>query len=202
MTTDNASSSPSKMMGDDLNKANETLTEWIHASASGDEAAFEKLYKATSPQLFAVLRRLLKSEALAEEALQECFVKIWNNTSEYQSSKSKARTWLISIARNHGIDTLRKRSIREDNELQLDPQGVEGLPENTAPFELRHENAEQLLLCLDQLSESARSCVVRSYCEGFSHEELSDQLQRPIGTIKSWIRRSLLSLKECLHGYA
>ncbi len=202
MTTESAQNSPSTLTKDSSNKADDNLIEWIKASASGDEGAFKKLYDATSPQLFAMLRRLLISDELAEEALQESFVKIWNNASEYQPQNGKARTWLTSITRNHGIDTLRKRNIRERNDLQMDPQDVGEHPGNPMPFALGHENSERLLLCLDQLSESARSCVVRSYCEGFSHEELSDQLQRPIGTIKSWIRRSLLTLKECLNGYA
>ncbi len=183
-------------------EANTRLAKMIGECATGNERAFEEIYTTVSPQVFSILKRMLKSEALAEEALQESFIKIWNNAADYRATKSKPRTWLISIARNHAIDILRKRSLREDNELTVDTHAVDGFPENATPFDKQYENSEQLLLCLDELSTQARHCVVRSYCEGFSHEELSEQLQRPIGTIKSWIRRSLLSLKECLHGYA
>ena len=202
MTTENSDNSTQASTHEAQDKFNATLTELISNCAAGNESAFEDIYKKVSPQIFAILKRMLKSDALAQEALQESFIKIWNNAADYKAEKSKPRTWLISIARNHAIDTLRKRSIREDNELQVDTHAVDGFPENAAQFDKLYENSEQLILCLDELSEPARQCVVRSYCEGFSHEELSDQLQRPIGTIKSWIRRSLLSLKECLHGYA
>lgn len=168
----------------------------------GDIGSFESLYQQTSGQLFGVLRRLLKSDALAEEALQESYVKIWNNIAEYRPEKSQPRTWLVSIARYHAIDTLRKRKVREDKELPISPLDTHEPVDSNPPFEKQFEDSELLTLCLSKLSEPARQCVISAYCEGYSQEELSVKLDRPIGTIKSWLRRSLLALKECLHGHA
>lgn len=181
--------------------ADERLKKLISGCAEGVEGAFEQLYKATSSQLYGVLLSILRTEALAEEALQDTYIKIWKNAKRYQSHRSAPRTWMVSIARNHAIDVLRKRSNREDVELILDKAFLEVIPDRETSLEGRHESGQLLELCLEQLAEPARECVIRAYCEGFSQEELSERLQRPIGTVKSWIRRSLISLKECLNGH-
>lgn len=179
----------------------ERLEGLISASAQGVESAFEQLYRSTSAQLYGVLLRILRTEALAQEALQETYIRIWHNAERYRSDRSSPRTWLVSIARNHAIDVLRKRSNREDVELILDKSSLEDMSDRKASLETRHESGQLLAFCLEQLTEPARECVVGAYCEGYSQEELSDRLQRPIGTVKSWIRRSLISLKDCLDGF-
>ena len=194
--------SPLRRRANSLDVSDQRLEGLIGACAIGSENAFEQLYKLTSSQLFGALKRILKTDALAEEALQDTYVKIWNHADRYESEKSAPRTWLVSIARNHAIDLLRKRRSREDVELNLDSASMDALPDYEQPIDKQHESSQLLDLCLQQLSEPARECVVRAYCEGFSQEELSERLQRPIGTVKSWIRRSLISLKECLDGYA
>ncbi|ASJ75855.1 sigma-70 family RNA polymerase sigma factor [Granulosicoccus antarcticus] len=185
-----------------LDVNDQRLNGLIGACATGTESAFEQLYKLTSSQLFGVLRRILKTDALAEEALQDTYVKIWNNAERYQSDKSAPRTWLVSIARNHAIDVLRKRRSREDVELNMDSASIDTMPDREQPMDQQLESSQLLNLCLQQLSRPARECVIRAYCEGFSQEELSQRLQRPIGTVKSWIRRSLVSLKDCLDDHA
>lgn len=174
----------------------------ISACADGKQKALEQLYKATSPYIFAVLRRILRTEALAEEALQETYFKIWNNATQYNGSRSAPKTWLVSIARNHAIDVLRRRKSREDNEMNLDSSTMDVMPARTTSIELQTENVQVLELCLDRLAKPAKECIVSAYCEGFSAEELSERLGRPIGTIKSWIRRSLIALKECIDGHS
>jgi RNA polymerase sigma-70 factor (ECF subfamily) len=150
--------------------ANQKLVQLIDACMLGDKSAFETLYKETSPQLYAVLRWMLKSDALAEEALQESYVKIWNKTADYDSEKSQPRTWLVSIARYHAIDTLRKHKVREDKKLQIGTTDVDEFAGANSPFDKQFEDSEQLTLCLDELSEFARRCVVGAYCIGFSQE--------------------------------
>ena len=194
--------SPHRRRADLLNVSDQRLEGLIGACAIGAESAFEQLYKLTSSQLFGVLRRILKSDALAEEALQDSYVKIWNLADRYDSEKSAPRTWLVSIARNQAIKLLRKRHRSEDVELNLDSISMDALPDYQKPFNRKHESSQLLNLCLQQLTDPARECVVRAYCEGLSHEELSDRLLRPIGTVKTWTRRGLISLKDCLDGYA
>lgn len=184
--------------------SDQQLVELIDACSNGAESAFVQLYTATSAQLFGVLRRLLRPEALAEEALQDTYIKIWNNAGRYPRDSMYPRTWLLSIARNHAIDLLRQRlsGKREEVELNGDHAAMDVMLDRKPSLRQRHEPSQSLDTCLEQIAQPARECVFRAYCDGFSHEELSEQLQKPIGTIRSWIRRSLISLKECVdeHG--
>lgn len=169
-------------------------------TAQGDTEAFEKLYRECSAPLYRVILRMLRIEAPAQEVLQETFVKIWSNSDRYDPSKAKPMVWMTRIAKNHAIDTLRHQQIRVDLELDDSNMVLDMLQENqfsSYPTQLEHTNA--LLMCLDQLKEKPRYCVIRAYCEGYSHEELSSLTGSPIGTVKSWIRRSLESLKRCLN---
>lgn len=109
----------------------------IVACATGAGSAFEQLYKLTSSQLFGVLKRILKTDALAEEALQETYVRIWNHADRYDSEKSTPVTWLVSIARNHAIDLLRKRHCGEDIELIVGNTSMEQLQDRAIPMDVR-----------------------------------------------------------------
>ncbi len=111
--------SPHRRRANLLDVSDQRLEGLISACAIGAESAFEQLYRLTSSQLFGVLKRILKTDALAEEALQDTYVKIWNHADRYEGEKSAPRTWLVSIARNHAIDLLRKRRSREDVELNM-----------------------------------------------------------------------------------
>ena len=142
---------------------------------------------------------MLRIEASAQEVLQETFIKIWSNSGRYDRSKAKPMVWMTRIAKNHAIDTLRHQQIRVDLELDDSNVVLDLLQENQfSSYPKQLEQAGPLLLCLDQLNEKPRYCVIRAYCEGYSHEELSALTGSPIGTVKSWIRRSLESLKRCL----
>ena len=145
---------------------------------------------------------MLRNEALAQEVLQETFIKIWSHSARYDQSKAKPIVWMTRIAKNQAIDTLRHRQTRVDLELDDSNVVLDLLQENqlsTYPMQL--EQSSTLLMCLDELKEMPRYCVVRAYCEGYSHEELSSITGSPIGTVKSWVRRSLKSLKRCLDEY-
>ena len=145
---------------------------------------------------------MLRTEALAQEVLQETFIKIWSHSDRYDRNKAKPMVWMTRIAKNQAIDTLRRQQIRVDLELDDSNVVLELLQENQfSPYPMQLEQSSTLLLCLDQLKEMQRYCVVRAYCEGYSHEELSSITGSPIGTVKSWIRRSLESLKRCLDDY-
>ncbi len=166
--------------------------------AEGDESAFSMLYQRTSAHLYAVLLRILKIDSIAEEALQETYVKIWNNAHSYKKALGAPITWMNSVARYHALDLLRRRQTREDLESEYVPDYP--APEFISQHLLDDQLAsrEILTVCLDRLDDGARSCIVKAYCEGYSQEELSQQNKAPLGTVKSWIRRGLLALKECI----
>ncbi len=166
-----------------------------------DQIAFKALYDLTSSRLYATLFNILRIEAVAEEALQETYVKIWSKASEYNSELGQPITWMTSIARYQALDMLRKRRIREDRETDWDATSlVDRLMAQPDPSQMA-EYQDVLEKCFDRLSQSQRLCIIRAYIEGLTHDELSKSTKTPVGTVKSWIRRGLVSLKECINEY-
>lgn len=162
----------------------------------GDRAAFQQLYFATSAKLFGVCLRVLKDRTDAEDVLQDVYIKIWNNAATYQVSGYSPMTWLITIARNQCIDRLRsKRFVASDlseAETLVDSRPT---PEQSAVLE---GEAGRLRRCLEKLAPDRANAVKAVYLEGYSYQEMADQLNQPINTVRTWLRRSLISLRECL----
>lgn len=170
----------------------------LQAVAVGDRNAFEQLYRQTSPRLFAVALRLLRRQSWAEEVLHESFINIWNRAASYDPAFSSPLTWLTHIVRNRVIDWLRGVGGRaaEAEEEWLDSPGE--TTEEPASQLLRGEEAGKLAECLNHLTAEQRQSIVLAYYQGMSHGEVSAHLQQPLGTIKSWIRRALDHLKDCV----
>jgi RNA polymerase sigma-70 factor (ECF subfamily) len=175
------------------------LEELVARCAAGDAAALKTLYQNTSAQLFGVLKRILLRADLAEEALQDVYVSIWRNAKEYRASKGAVFTWMTSIARYRAIDIKRNRRhevsfadpveyVREDLDVAADLANVAGLD----------ADVERLKRCLGELGLMQRNAVCLAYMNGLSHDEVATALGSPLGTVKSWVRRGLDSLKGCL----
>jgi RNA polymerase sigma-70 factor (ECF subfamily) len=174
----------------------EEIENLIGRTGLGDRAAFRLLYAATSAKLFGVCLRVLKNRSDAEDVLQEAYVKIWHNAARYTISGYSPMTWLIAIVRNQAIDRLRQRKplaaeMTEANEV-VDSAAT---PEQQA---LLGGETARLQLCLDKLSPGRAEAVKAAYMEGCSYQELSEKLEQPINTVRTWLRRSLISLRECL----
>ncbi len=178
--------------------ANERLILLLRQCALQQEAAFQLLYKETSSHLFAVLLRILKVETIAEDALQDTYLKIWTKAGTYDADQGKPLTWMTSVARYQALDVLRSARNRTDRELHMDLDLAFASIENLGSVERDVGDSQLLSICLGRLKEDTQQCVVKAYCEGYSHEELSDYIGAPLGTVKSWIRRALLSLRECI----
>ncbi|MCK8780302.1 sigma-70 family RNA polymerase sigma factor [Rhizobium sp. NTR19] len=161
-----------------------------------DRAALSSLYAAASPKLFAVCLRILKDRSDAEDALQEVFVKIWHRADQFALSTTSPAGWLVTIARNHSIDVLRARKPVADNiEDNFDLADTARDPE--AETVLKGEG-KRIDRCMEEL-DSDRAVAVRSaYVEGLSYQELADRFNVPLNTMRTWLRRSLLKLRECL----
>ena len=168
----------------------------IERCGADDESALEELYRVTAPRLFGVAVRLVRRESLAEEVLQEAFLKIWRHAASYSAELGAPLTWLSSIVRHEALDTLRRRSVREDHESPMPDYFGELVADRGATPDTA--DAELLIACLERLEPPARDCIVRAYCEGYSHDELSEAHDRPLGTVKSWIRRGLITLRSCV----
>jgi RNA polymerase sigma-70 factor, ECF subfamily len=172
------------------------LPQLISASARGDRA-FAALYAQTSAKLFGIALRILRQRELAEEALQESFVAVWERARDYDSARGSAMGWLVTIVRHCAIDQLRRRAARPES------GSVAGavLP-TLAAFDSTDSGAELRALqrCLDELDEQPRRAVLLAYCYGLTRDELATRLGAPVGTVKSWLRRSLERLQKCLEG--
>ncbi|HET9680054.1 MAG TPA: sigma-70 family RNA polymerase sigma factor [Gammaproteobacteria bacterium] len=174
------------------------LANLLHATAAGNRDAFHSLYQETAPQLFALLLRILHRRDLAEDVLQDAFVNVWRKAASFDASQGAVFTWLTRIVRNRAIDSIR----REKRMLPVD--NVEAMADAAQPPEPAQESplsaaeSRQLAECLDRLSGSQKQSVTLAYFQGSTHEEIASHLQSPLGTVKSWIRRGLTRLKECL----
>ena len=165
--------------------------------ALGDRRAFELLYKRTAAQLFAVLLSIVKQRAQAEEALQDVYVRVWRNAGDYTPAKGNAIAWLISIARYRAIDIVRAQRRVSRHELASSPQIEERAVSREPPPELAAES-QRLYDCMAELRDEQRRSIRLAYLEGLTHGEIADYLDRPLGTVKSWIRRGLEALRQCL----
>lgn len=174
------------------------LEKLIAAIALSDRSAFDRLYALTAPKLFGVSMRILKDRARAEDAVQEVFIRIWQRAASYRQGQQAPMAWLVAIARNHAIDVIRAtRGGHEDIEDQLTLASDEPDPEQVA---LAAGDRELIGECLEQLEERRAEAVVAAYVEGYSYQELADRFAIPLNTMRTWLRRSLISLRECLDG--
>jgi RNA polymerase sigma factor (sigma-70 family) len=172
----------------------------------GDRAAFATLYQRSSPHLFAVILRINRDRAQAEDILQEVYVNVWRAAAGFDAAQSQPMTWLTSIARNRAIDSLRRASAqpRLDSGHALDDEDNdvydETADEAPGPLELLSQaaDARQLQHCMHALSAPQRQSLALAYYDGLSHAEVADKMAQPLGTVKSWVRRALLALKSCL----
>jgi len=168
----------------------------LERCARGESQALHELYELISPLLFATLTRILRRRALAEEALQDVFVSIWQRAAQFKAGRGSPMAWMMSIARYRAIDLLRHE--------RLGPVSVPDLPERIEPESPQADEAPWLPAaglmerCLGLLTDRQRDCLELAFVGGNSHEDISRLTGNPLGTVKSWIRRGLNSLRECL----
>jgi RNA polymerase sigma-70 factor (ECF subfamily) len=164
--------------------------------ASQDRMAFEKLYDLASPKLYGVCLRLLGNATEADDAMQEVFIKIWNKADYYQLGEASAMGWLYAIARNHCLDNLRARKLPLRSMAQmLDIADKGPSPEKSA---LITDEGRRIDRCMSELDPDKAAAVKAAYVEGYSYAELSQHYDVPLNTMRTWLRRSLLKLRDCL----
>ena len=178
----------------------EAMADLLARCALGDRASFEKLYKATSAQLYGLVLRIVKDQDLAHEVLQEAYVKIWNKAGDFRLDKAKPMTWMGTIVRNQAIDLLRRSATQPSGSESVDELhwlADENTPDPQEQASQMQEN-QALKRCLQHLEGDQRRAMLLAYFNGLTHEELAERLERPLGTVKSWLRRGLQRLKQCL----
>lgn len=174
----------------------EILVRLLSQSAAGDQGAFAQLYERCSSKLYGVCLRMLHDRGEAEDTLQEVFTTVWRRAASFDASKASAMTWLISISRNKAIDRLRKRRETNVDDAFLDSHADEA-PGPTLQAQAS-EDRQRLDECMDELEDKHRDFVREAFFSGATYNQLAERCSVPPGTMKSWIRRSLIKLRTCL----
>lgn len=168
----------------------------LQACARGERFALRALYEREGRWLLGVARRIVRDAAVAEDVLQDAFLQIWQRAATFDPALGSGRGWVYTVVRHQAIKVVR---AGEPRELALEPDELAGLAEHLPPAADEPAlDAASLERCLDRLDAERRACVLHAFVDGYTHEQIASRLSTPLGTIKSWIRRSLLSLRECL----
>lgn len=175
---------------------NDPIAELIARVAGADRDAFRALYGTASGKLFAVAVRILQDRSEAEDAVQEVFTRVWLNARKFDSARARGMTWLIAIARNHAIDRLRARPTPADSDEALAALS-DGRPGAEAQVIAKGE-ARRIADCFATLDADRAEAIRGAYLGGLSYEALAARHAVPLNTMRSWLRRGLMKLKECL----
>ena len=174
-----------------------TLKRLLGSVAAREADALRALYDLTAPKLFGIILRIQRDRSLAEDVLQDVYLKVWQMAGSYAPDAGAPMAWLCAIARHRAIDGIRRHGevqgpVRED--------GEDWLERLADPFDDERAmlDRDALRACLGRLDTTQRECVVLAYCEGWSREELAQRHDRPVNTIKTWLHRALATLKGCL----
>ena len=166
--------------------------------ASEDRRAFDGLYHAVAPKLYGVALRILGRDSWAEEALQDAFVNIWRHAGRYDPALGRPMTWMINIVRNRALDMRRSATYRTDEvEWSADADRRLSSDDPAARTETNRE-LKRVLHCMEELAEPQRRCILLMYHRGYTAAEAAGRLTLPIGTVKTWCRRGLMAIRECL----
>ena len=169
------------------------LAQLLQKCAAQDTAAFRTLYDKTSPIVFARLLRMLRRRPVAEEVLQDVYVRIWQRASQFEAHRGRALAWMVTIARYCAIDLMRRERM-----TLVSDDSLGEIADDSATEDGGLEKPNNFDHCIEQLNDNTRKCLTLAFVEGRSHDEIARLTTNPLGSVKSWIRRGLLALKECL----
>ena len=167
----------------------------IERCAAGDHSALREIFDSEAGRMKAVALRVLNRNDLADDALQDAFVQVWQNAGRFRPGPASPRAWLYTIVRFRAIDLLRSRA----QEHPVAPSDLERMRDEATDqaFDTLDPNG-RLFICLSGIEPRQRKAILLAYVAGLTQAEIAGRWSTPIGTIKSWMRRGLLALKECL----
>ncbi|MFC7053724.1 sigma-70 family RNA polymerase sigma factor [Hansschlegelia quercus] len=168
----------------------------LASCARGDRSALKVIYDSETPVLLAVATRIVRRREVAEEVLQDAFVRIWRSASTYDPALGSGRAWVFAIVRNRALNQL-----RDDRHTPVDDAELESFAARDAEAAAAYDRLGEtsaLRRCLERLDPTRRNAILLAYVTGLTHGEIAGRLNAPLGTVKAWIRRSLLSLRECM----
>jgi RNA polymerase sigma-70 factor (ECF subfamily) len=173
------------------------LADLLARVAARDREAFAAVYKATSAKLWGIVVRILPRRDIAEDVLQDVYVRIWERAVSFDPAKASPITWMATIARNRAIDEVRRKSTVS---IEDTPESLEVEQDAPSPLDSTQmsEDLRRLQQCLQGLDPERREIVLLAYYNGLSRDELAKRFSHPVATIKTWLHRSLAQLRKCL----
>jgi RNA polymerase sigma factor (sigma-70 family) len=176
------------------------LVEAIRRLGRGDDSALPVIYRATSAKLFGIALRILGDRAEAEDVLQEVYINLWQHAARFDAERASPISWLATFARNRAVDRLRR--LTAGGAMRREPLDAADAVPDPAPRAddqlVSAGEAQALHRCIDALEVRQREAIRAAWFDGLSYPELASRAAVPLGTMKSWIRRGLIQLKECL----
>ena len=173
----------------------------LSRTAGGDRAALREVYDLTAGKLFGICLRICRDREVAEDILQDVYLKVWNRAGRFDAGRASPITWLSAIARNAAIDWVRSNATADMvTAHEVTDWQTEATSAEPGAFETLEAAQTRLRLerCLDQLGPQQGGAIRAAFLDGFTHSELAMRLSVPLGTMKSMVRRGLLHLRECL----
>ena len=177
------------------------LASLLARTGLGDRRAFAELYEASKSKLFGVALRIVHERQVAEEVLQDSFVKIWHHAANYAAAKSAPMTWMTAIVRNRSLDIVRRPNLEIADEEEFFALNMPDDAPTAADALAAQRDQAQIVRCMKGLEGVQSKAIVLAFFQGLSHSEVADKLGKPLGTVKTHIRRGLLKLKDCLDGH-
>ncbi len=181
-----------------MTDTNQELTALLAQTGLGDRRAFATLYESTKSKLFGVSLRIVKERQLAEEVLQDSFVNIWNNARNYTAEKSAPMTWLTAIVRNRSLDLVRRPHLEIQDEDEFFTLNMVDEALSPAAALTQKRDASRVENCMRALDADQRQAIALAFFDGLSHAEVATHLKKPLGTIKTHVRRGMIKMKDCL----
>lgn len=173
----------------------------LAACARGEQRALHDLYTQESARLLGVAKRIARSDALAEDIVHDAFIKIWTRAGSFDPARGAARGWIFSVTRHLALNFMRDNAhtvqVSEQSENAVLAEAAMDAITEVDTFEYRSRSG-RIYGCLEQLEPARRSCILHAYVDGYSHSEISQKVGAPLGTVKAWIKRSLVALRECM----
>lgn len=175
----------------------EALRDALFRVGQGDSSGLKEVYERTSAKLYGVCIRILGEPSEAEDVLQEVYLTVWRNAATFDCARASPITWMATIARNRSIDRLRSRRPGRSESIDLAMNVADAAPSAQDRVELAQDSL-RLNGCIQELEEPHQSAIRAAFLDGRTYDALARQAGVPLGTMKSWMRRSLARLKACL----
>jgi RNA polymerase sigma-70 factor (ECF subfamily) len=173
-----------------------SLNDLLGLVAEGDQAAFGEVYDRSSSRVLGLVRRLLKDHAQSEEVTQEIFLEVWQNAKRYDPARGSATTWILTMAHRRAVDRIRSSQSTRDRDTKIGLRDMDTEYDSVSEsVEIRVEH-ERVGQALQRLTELQRQAVTLSYYGGYSHSEVAEMLNVPVGTVKTRLRDGMIRLRD------